>query len=364
MGISPSWFRLHPSLPVLYTTNETFDGSDSSVTAFGITPTGGLERMGRVTTGGGSACHFSVHPRCGYLAATNHGQDFGGNAGGSVAVISLDAASGDVVAQTDHVVHEQPTDAALLADPAREDWTPHAHSANWSLCGRFLFVCEKGTDRIIVYAFDEASGKISNHSECMVTIGGGARHIAVHPDGNHIFCNEEAGARVTAYDWDAEAGVLTPTQTLSTLPENHGLPEVFTAECSLNAAADVLYGKCSRSLLRLLSAPKKRLGPVANRVWPPVPGKDDGLLATFGVDADGGLEARGHVKVGRHPRHFQIDPTGQWLVCSSLHEHRVDVFRLDERGVPHPTESSITVPSVTHSLWIPQERWPAAAGSL
>ena len=88
-----------------------------------------------------------------------------------------------------------------------------------------------------VYAFDEASGEISNHSECMVTIGGGARHIAVHPDGKRIFCNEEAGARVTAYDWDAEAGVLTPTQTLSTLPENHGLPEVFTAECSLNATA-------------------------------------------------------------------------------------------------------------------------------
>lgn len=39
---SPSWFRLHPTLPVLYSTNETFDGSDSHVTAFGLTPTGGL----------------------------------------------------------------------------------------------------------------------------------------------------------------------------------------------------------------------------------------------------------------------------------------------------------------------------------
>ena len=79
--------------------------------------------------------------------------------------------------------------------------------------------------------------------------------------------------------------------------------QVFTAECSLNASGDVLY--------------------VADRVWPPVPGKDDGLLATFGVGPGGVMDARGHTKVGRHPRHFKIDPTGQWMICTALHEHRV-----------------------------------------
>ena len=116
---SPSWFRLHPTLPVLYCTNETFDGSDSAVTAFGLTSSGGLERMGRVTTSGGSACHLSVHPDGAYIAATNHGQDFGGNAGGSVAVISVCPESGDVLAQTDFVMHEAPTDPELLAGEQR-----------------------------------------------------------------------------------------------------------------------------------------------------------------------------------------------------------------------------------------------------
>jgi hypothetical protein len=60
---------------------------------------------------------------------------------------------------------------AFHIDTRREDWTPHAHSANWSPCGKYLFVCEKGTDRIIVYAFDAAAGTITNHSETMVTIG-------------------------------------------------------------------------------------------------------------------------------------------------------------------------------------------------
>lgn len=169
---SPSWFRWHPALPVLYTTNETFDGSASSVTAFRLTPSCGLERMGRVSTGGGSACHFSVHPKGHYIGVTNHGQDFGGTAFGSTAVLSVDPATGELLEQVDFVAHEETTDPELLANPAREDWTPHAHSANWSPCGGFLFVCEKGTDRIIVYKFDEATGKITSHSETMVTIGG------------------------------------------------------------------------------------------------------------------------------------------------------------------------------------------------
>jgi 6-phosphogluconolactonase (cycloisomerase 2 family) len=40
----------------------------------------------------------------------------------------------------------------------------------------------------------------------------------VHPDGQHVFCNEEAGAKITCYDWDADTGTLTPKQSLPTLP--------------------------------------------------------------------------------------------------------------------------------------------------
>ena len=53
---------------------------------------------------------------------------------------------------------------------------------------------------------------------CLFRTGGGARHLAVHPDGQHVFCNEEAGAKITCYDWDADTGTLTPKQSLPTLP--------------------------------------------------------------------------------------------------------------------------------------------------
>ena len=82
-----------------------------------------------------------------------------------------------------------------------------------------MFVCEKGTDRIIVYKFDAAAGTLVNHSETMVGVGGGARHLAVHPDGKTVYANEEAGAKITAYAWDSATGApLLPDRTTRRLP--------------------------------------------------------------------------------------------------------------------------------------------------
>ena len=74
--VSPSWFRWHPVLPVLYTTNETFFGEDSAITAFRLTATtGGLTRLGRLGTNGASCCHLSVSPDGRWIGASNHAPD-------------------------------------------------------------------------------------------------------------------------------------------------------------------------------------------------------------------------------------------------------------------------------------------------
>ena len=71
---------------------------------------------------------------------------------------------------------------------------------------------------------DGESGALRPHAECMVPIGNAARHLAVHRDGKHvstaslylvtpllaegsaqIYVDEEAGAMVTAHDFDAAA---------------------------------------------------------------------------------------------------------------------------------------------------------------
>jgi len=221
-AISPSWLRAHPTLPVIYSTNETMDGggedcTPSYMSAYRVGPGCTLALLGRVGTGGGSACHFSIHPTAGFLAVANHGLLIGDTSGapsGGLAVIALDPATGELQRRTDLVTHPNaPSDPALLTHPDRSDWTSHTHSCNWSKSGRWLFACEKGTDRVLVYAFDASDGTVSLAAGHDVTIGGGARHLAVHDSGRFIYVNEESNqGRIWVFGFDDETGELTELQ--------------------------------------------------------------------------------------------------------------------------------------------------------
>jgi 6-phosphogluconolactonase len=314
------------------------DAAASAVTAFQLKPDKSLEPMGSVSTGGGSACHASVHPSGRFIAVANHGLPPGSEldaVSGSVAVISI-ADDGNVMEQTCWVPHLNETDPTLLSDPRRADWTSHAHSANFDSTGRWLFVCEKGLDRVIVYDFDETRGSITPHSECMVPIGNAARHLAVHPDKVHIYVNEEAGNMVTCYDFDAEAGVLTRRQTLGTLPAGRESIQAATSECELSPDGQMLH--------------------VCNRV-------DENSIASYAVDVegDGSLRLCGHTPCGNHPRHFAIH--GQWMLVCALGDMAVNVLRLDQNGVPHITAERKMASfycgfPATHALFL--EPWRAA----
>ena len=154
--------------------------------------------------------HFSLHPTLPFLACANHGLvpgDTSGAISGSTALISLDENTGNVVALVDWIPHLDETDPRVLADPRRnvQNYNSHAHSANWSPTGRFLFVCEKGLDKVIVYEFvppppvaasSRSGGCLRAHSEAAVTPGGGARHLCIHPSGQVVYVNEESGGLI------------------------------------------------------------------------------------------------------------------------------------------------------------------------
>jgi hypothetical protein len=58
-----------------------------------------------------------------------------------VAIVKL-AEDGTPLERVAFVEHPTETDATLLRDPGRTDWTSHAHSANFDATGQWLFVCE------------------------------------------------------------------------------------------------------------------------------------------------------------------------------------------------------------------------------
>ena len=336
VATSPSWVRWHPTLPVLYTNNESFEGDFGSVTAYGVGAGCLLSLRNRMSSEGTSPCFIGLHPAGTHLAVANYSVE-----PGSVAVFALDE-EGSLAERTDWVQHQTATEPEIMAartgrvDPADptsvDESVPHAHSCIFDPTGRWLLVCDVGTDRVTVYAFDQREGTIAKHSEALVTPGGGARHVAMSEDSQFVYVNEEAGCRVHAFRWDGDAGSLTPLHPpLDTLPAGEGGEKGHTAECALGPDGTRLF--------------------VANR------GSHVGrqcTIATFAVDTEtGSLSALAQTPVGRHPRHFRVDPSGKWMLCVALHDNKVEVYELDAAGVPQPTGHALECPAPTHVLFAP-----------
>ncbi len=71
--------------------------------------------------------------------------------------------------------------------------------------------------------------------------GSGPRHLALHPDGHHLFVINELASTVSLLFFDPEAGVLQELQTVTTLPEGYS-GKNSTAEVEVSSDGRFLYG--------------------------------------------------------------------------------------------------------------------------
>ena len=124
---------------------------------------------------------------------------------------------------------------------------------------------------------------------------GGARHLVLNADESVLYVNEEAGSRVHAFSWNSESGTLSQiVPPLSTLVDE--TDPGHTADMQLSPDGRRLY--CANRGSNGGGTPKQD------------------TIATFSVDqASGAVELIAHTNVGVHPRHFRIDPTGQWMLA-------------------------------------------------
>ena len=85
-----------------------------------------------------------------------------------------------------------------------------------------MFVCDLGLDKVLAYRFDAQRGRLTPHDPPFARVrpGAGPRHMVFRPDGRFAYVVNELSSTVTAFRYDASAGVLHEVQTASTLPEH------------------------------------------------------------------------------------------------------------------------------------------------
>jgi 6-phosphogluconolactonase len=290
--VDPTWLAVDPDRPILYSVSETGnDGKNQGgVLSLKIAPdTGALTAINKVPSGGGGATYLSYDRRVHSVFVGNFG-------GGQVAAIPVNQDGS--LAPASSVV----TDQGRGPDPKQD--MPHAHGAVLDPGGHFVLVPDMGADRIFVYRYDAATGKLAPHDPAFEATppGTGPRHLIFSPDGRFVYAVIELSGEVRSFRWDGRAGRLEPLQTVALDPPDF---------------------KGVRSAAELRMAPDGRFLYAASRAR-------DALLV-YAVDRlNGKLTLKQDTPCGgKTPRSFAIDPSGHWLIVAHENSGSIGLFKID-----------------------------------
>src|SRR4051812_31356768 len=222
----PAHFTLTKDGTHLYMCNS---GTPGGVSAFSVNKkTGALTLLNYKESKGRGPSYVSVDGSGRYVLDANYG-------GGFVEVYST-AKDGSLETQTAFVQH-----IGSSVHPQRQS-KPYAHWFRTDPTNKFGLVADLGMDEIVIYKFDEKTGKLTPNDPpfTKVTGGLGPRHLAFHPNGKWVYGTAELANEVIAFSWDATQGTLTPTQTIGTLADGFKDPST-TAEIAVHANGKFLY---------------------------------------------------------------------------------------------------------------------------
>lgn len=193
----------------------------------------------------------------------------------------------------------------------------HAHCAEISRNGKWLYVCDLGSDKIWLHDAQNLTGDFSDVIGIAVPEGYGPRHMVFSENYAKVYVICELNAHVLTYEQDQETGVLTLVEDQPTLPTDFdGVPSA--AAIRIHPSRKTLY--------------------ISNRTH--------NSIAVFTINSPTGLLnfATRFDTDGKEPRDFNIDPSGQWLVCVHQDSDTIVSVELDiKTGFPISGKVNSTV---------------------
>lgn len=287
---NPSYVSFNSKGTVLYSVNETRNGNVSSFSF--DKASGKLTFINKVPSGGDSPCFVETDKTDKFLFAANYGS-------GTLEAIPINA-DGSLGSDVQVIKHE-----GSSVDKGRQS-SPHVHSTFVTPDNKYVLVSDLGTDKLHIYSIDysKASSPLKPADPAFVSVkpGSGPRHVAFSPNSKYVYLIQEMGAVVTAYDY--KDGKLTEIQTISMLaPGFNG--KSGAADIHVSADGKFLYA--------------------SNR-------GDANDIAIYTIGKDGKLTYKGsQSSIGKMPRNFIIDPSGNFLLVANQATNDVIVFKRDKK---------------------------------
>jgi 6-phosphogluconolactonase len=307
---NPSYLAISPDKKYVYSVNEDNPGMVTSYAFDAISGT--LTEINKRSAGGKHPCYITIDKTGRWVIVGNYSS-------GTIAVLPvqkngmLDSAV-QVIEHTGYSVNED------------RQQGPHVHATVFSPDNKFLFVPDLGIDKVMIYGFDAKKGLLSEADASfeMTEAGAGPRHFEFHPNGRFAYLIEELTGSVSAYQY--EKGQLTLLQNISALPGDYSGP-IGSADIHVSPDGKFLYA--------------------SNR-------GESNSIAIFSIDKSGRLQPAGHAStLGKTPRNFNFDPTGNFLLVANQNSNEIVIFKRDLRsGLLSDTGKRIPVGKPVCIKWV------------
>ena len=306
---SPCYLAVSPNGKCLYAANSMpkFNGEKAGpVSAFVIDKhSAHVTLLNQKSSSGLGPCYVSTDASGQMLLDANY-------ADGSVKSFKLDD-DGSIGADGSYIRHHG------SSINTNRQAGPHAHFIEADPSNRFALACDLGTDKVMIYKINPATGTLTEHSLATVPPGSGPRHLAFSPNGKFAYVVSEMGCTVTTFAWDSDAGKLDPLETVSALPPGVGVQPNFTAAEILTSGNFVYATLRGHDSVSVLAA-----DPQTGR-----------LKFVQNIPSD-----------GKVPRGLGIDPTGHWLLVGNQTTDNVAEFSIDSQtGRLSPTGQQLKIGS-------------------
>lgn len=284
--INPSYLTVSNDNQFVYAVNE--NGNNSTISSFQFdAKSGAINLMNQQDAKGADPCYI-INDAKNVIVANYSGGNiavFGKNKDGSI------AAAKQVIQHFGKGINEQ-----------RQE-KPHVHMVYFSPDKKFVLANDLGNDKLYSYHYDSNS----NHEPLRVSdsiavkSGSGPRHLTFSNDGKRVYLLQELDGSLTTFNYS--------NGKLKKIDETTILAKDFKGTFS---SADIHISPDGKFLY------------ASNR-------GEANTISIFKIKKNGKLESLGQTStLGKGPRNFAIDPSGNFLLVAHQYSNDVVIFKINK----------------------------------
>lgn len=281
--INPSYLTVSKDNKFVYSVNEY--GAESTVSSFSYKPaTGKLDLLNKQNSKGADPCYI-INDAKNVIVANYSGGNisvFGKNNDGSLAEAK------QVIQHYGNGINEK-----------RQE-KPHVHMVHFSPNKKFVLSNDLGNDKIYSYAYDAnaTSTVLELKDSTSVKAGSGPRHLTFSKDGKFVYLLQELDGALTVFSYSN--GILKKIDETTILAKDFK-GTFSSADIHISSDGKFLY--------------------TSNR-------GEANNITFFKILKNGKLVLKGQTStLGKGPRNFVIDPTGNFLLVAHQYTNDIVIFK-------------------------------------